>query len=295
MIVRLAKYHATGNDFLVWTALDGASLPADHAAALCDRHTGVGADGLITLGPPHAAGSDCSFRLQNADGGDAEMSGNGMRALAAAAAAAGLGTQTRLVVDTVVGVRDVRLRRDAAGAVIGAAVDLGRPTFVAEEIPVVASAAGSDGAGGAEITAELDGVRYAGDAVGMGNPHWVLFVDDVAGAHLAAHGRTLEHDARFPNRTNVEFVRVAGPDRLTMRVWERGVGETRSCGTGATAAAVAAHRRGLVGSSVAVEVPGGVLHVEIGETAVLDGPVVHVFDVELAVPDVAPAADGRRP
>jgi diaminopimelate epimerase len=128
------------------------------------------------------------------------------------------------------------------------------------------------------------GVTYHGDAVGVGNPHLVLLVDDVDQARVTQHGPHLEHDPRFPNATNVEFVTVISGDELRMRVWERGVGETLSCGTGACAAAAAAHRRGLVGPDVTVHVPGGDLSVHLGDTARLGGPVVHVFDVDLEEP-----------
>ena len=117
----------------------------------------------------------------------------------------------------------------------------------------------------------------------MGNPHLVLFVDDPSEARVVQHGARLECDERFPHRTNVEFVVVEARDRLRMRVWERGVGETLSCGTGACAAAAVAHRRGLVDTQVTVAVPGGELRVRLGDTIVLGGPVTHVFDVDLDV------------
>ena len=115
----------------------------------------------------------------------------------------------------------------------------------------------------------------------MGNPHFVLFVDDPTTAAVTAHGPQLEHDRRFPKRTNVEFVARTVENRMAMRVWERGVGETLSCGTGACATAAVAHRRGLVGEHVQVDVLGGTLWVTLGDTVVLGGPVVHVFDVDL--------------
>jgi diaminopimelate epimerase len=222
--------------------------------------------------------------LFNADGGIAEMSGNGIRALAWVAVRDGLGADGRLVVDTGGGRREIDLVLDAAtGEVVAATVDMGPVTFAPEAIPVALP----DGAG---ITAEFHGVAYEGDAAGMGNPHLVLFVDDPAAARVTQHGPHLEHDERFPQRTNVEFVRVTpgATDELDMRVWERGVGETLSCGTGASASAAVAHRRGLVGDRVTVHVPGGDLTVELddapGGTVRLGGPVVHVFDttIELA-------------
>jgi diaminopimelate epimerase len=270
--IRLAKLHATGNDFLVWTMLDGDTPPVSPvlARALCDRHTGVGADGLILL-TSGSSGADATMTLYNADGGVAEMSGNGIRCLAWAAAAAGIDGDT-LVVDTGGGRRAVDLARDAAGRVVGATVDMGPVTFDPTEIPVDADSP-------FDLSTDYHGVTYRGDAAGMGNPHFVVFVDDVATARVTQHGPHLEVDPRFPRRTNVEFVTPVGVDALRMRVWERGVGETRSCGTGACAAAAVAHRREHVGPRATVYVPGGALTVDVGDTVRLGGPVVHVFDV----------------
>lgn len=274
MTIRLHKLHATGNDFLVHSLVDGGPpLSAAQAAALCDRHTGVGADGLIILSPGYD-GADCTMTLHNADGGIAEMSGNGSRCLAWVAARAGLGTDTELVVDTGGGRRTMRLERAPHGDVIGAETDMGPVTFDPAEIPVTADSPFG-------LTATFHGTEYEGDAAGVGNPHWVLFVDDPATARVTQHGPRLERDERFPKHANVEFVRVDDRGHLTMRVWERGVGETRSCGTGACATAAVARRRGLVDEVVEVRVLGGDLRVTVGDTVRLAGPVVHVFDVEL--------------
>jgi diaminopimelate epimerase len=270
-LVRLAKLHATGNDFLVHQA--STPLGPRLAAALCDRHRGVGADGLLTLGPARN-GADCSMTLHNADGGEAELSGNGLRCLAYVAARSGLGTADTLVVDTGAGRRVIRLERGPDGRVRAADVDMGPVTFDPNAIGLAIDDA-------RDLEATFHGVTYRGDAVGAGNPHLVLFVDDPDDARVTQHGPRLERDERFPNRTNVEFVTVDARDRMRMRVWERGVGETLSCGTGACAAAAAAHRRGLVDDDVTVVVPGGELRLRIGESISLGGPVTHVFDVEL--------------
>lgn len=273
-VLTLSKLHATGNDFLVALALDpdAPALDAVEVAALCDRHRGIGADGLITVSPGRA-GADCTMTLVNADGGVAEMSGNGVRCLAWVAARAGLARGDELVVDTAAGRRVVALER-AHGDVVSAEVDMGPVTFDPDRIPVDVDEPFG-------IEAVVDGVAYEGDAAGMGNPHFVVFVDDPADVPVALHGPRMEHDRRFPRRTNVEFVSVAAPDRVTMRVWERGVGETLSCGTGACAAAAVAHRRRLVPAHVRVDVPGGTLSVTLGRTVRLGGPVVHVFDVDI--------------
>jgi diaminopimelate epimerase len=269
--VHLSKLHATGNDFLVTTD----AVTAADAARLCDRHRGVGADGLVLM-RPGTDRADCEMVLYNADGGRAEMSGNGARCLAWVAVRAGLGDGKQLVVDTDGGRRVIDVECDDSGDVVAATVDMGPVTFDPAAIPLDAPSA-------FDLEARYHGVKYRGDAAGMGNPHLVLFVDDPSATRVTTHGPNLELDDRFPHRTNVEFVRVTATDELTMRVWERGVGETLSCGTGACAAAAVARRRGLVGYHVTVKVPGGDLSVELGETMRLGGPVVHVFDLDLDV------------
>ena len=273
MTLRLSKLHGTGNDFLVTVATDGRPPPdAAIARALCDRHRGVGADGLIAL-LPGRDGADCAMELRNADGEIAEMSGNGVRCLAWIAHREGLARGEDLVVDTGGGRRAIRLSV-SDGVVTSATVDMGAVTFEPSEIPLDAPSA-------LDLEATFHGTSYHGDAAGVGNPHFVLLVDDVAVARVTQHGPHLEVDERFPKRTNVEFVQVLGRDRLRMRVWERGVGETLSCGTGVCAAAAVARRRDLVDRSVVVEVPGGMHTVELGDTVVLGGEVQHVFDVDL--------------
>jgi diaminopimelate epimerase len=285
--VHLVKLHATGNDFVV--ALDlgdpaatgSPDADAALARALCDRHRGIGADGFIRI-LPGSEGADLSMVLRNADGSEAEISGNGVRCLAWVA------VTHRLVPDTFTlatggGVRTVTVGRADDGSVAWARVDMGRPTVDPGQVPVLAESTRG-------VVAEVDGVRYEGDAVGMGNPHLVLHLATEAeldAVPLERHGPVLEHDARFPRRTNVHFTTVTGTDRLRLRIWERGAGATLSCGSGACAAAVSAGARGLVGTRVAVDVPGGALVVDVGDTVQLAGPVRQVFDV-----DVDPAAFG---
>jgi diaminopimelate epimerase len=273
--VRLSKLHGAGNDFLVTVAADGRTPDAGVAARLCDRHRGVGADGLITL-LPGRDGADCTMELRNADGGVAEMSGNGIGCLAWVAVREGLGDGKRLVVDTGGGRREVEVEIDpTTGRLVAATVDMGPVTFEPAEIPLDAPSA-------FDLEVTFHGVTYHGDAAGIGNPHLVLLVDDPETTRVTQHGPHLETDPRFPHRTNVEFIAVSGNDELTMRVWERGVGETLSCGTGVCASAAVAHRRGLVGEHVTVHVRGGTHEVDLAETIRLHGPVTHVFDTEVS-------------
>ena len=303
--LHFSKLHATGNDFLVLVDLEARlgsrgrnRLAPSLRAALCDRRRGVGADGIIRL-LGGADGADCEMELTNADGGLAEISGNGLRCLAHVAAKLGLGADDRLVVDTGAGRREMTFRRRPGdGEVDYAEADMGLVMFTPELIPVLADSP-------FDLEATVDGAVYRGDAAGVGNPHFVVFVDEPDAVPLDRHGPVLEHDPRFPNRTNVEMA-VPTASGLRMRVWERGVGETASCGSGACAAAGVAHRRGLAPARMTVAVPGGELVVALapngsgpaGATSMavrLGGPVAHVFDVDVELDrlaDTVPLAGG---
>jgi diaminopimelate epimerase len=266
----VAKYQASGNDFLVVDALDAPPPPVD-VPALCDRWFGVGADGVIVVARGSAAAF--SFALTNADGSPAEMSGNGMRCVGA-----WLRDTERVAhgasfdVETPAGIKHVWLTLD------GATVGMGRPNFTKAAIPM---------RGPAWETFQDqpfdagDGRTMRATALSMGNPHLVLFTEeDPERYHLEHMGPALEHHELFPERTNVEFARIAEDGVIDVRVWERGVGETLACGTGACAVAVAANEMGDAPVEVVVRFRGGPLHVERrtdGEV-LLGGPVQHVFD-----------------
>lgn len=258
----MTRLSATGNAFLVLVDLEDAR-PVDAATAARLLGRGQRADGLIRV-MQGRDGADLSMELFNADGSRAETSGNGLRCLAWVAVHDALVDGLRFTVATDAGVRTVEYAETSETTY--ARVGMGAATFEPSEIPLEAPSAFGLG-----VT--VDGADYEGDAVGMGNPHLVLFVADPEAIPVERHGPVLARDARFPVGTNVEFVRVESPGSLHMRVWERGVGETRSCGTGACAAVAAAHRRGLVTGRCAVRVRGGELTVELGETIWLGGPV----------------------
>jgi diaminopimelate epimerase len=268
-----AKYQATGNDFLIVDEVDGPAPPFD-VPALCDRWTGIGADGVIRV----SAGSAASFRfdLTNADGSPAAMSGNGMRCLGAYLCEAGRLDGDEVDVETPAGVRHVSLSLHA-DRVIAATVDMGTPNFTKAAIPMRGPAWETfrdqpfDLGGGIEVAAT---------ALSMGNPHLVLFVDeDPERFHLEHIGPVLERHELFPERTNVELALIDG-DEIRVRVWERGVGETLACGTGACAVAVASNEAGRTSAATTVRFRGGPLHVERrGDgRVVLGGDVAHVLD-----------------
>lgn len=265
--MQLSKYHGLGNDFLVaFDPTGGAGdLAPEVVRGLCDRRRGLGADGVIVGGPaPTRTIADLRMHLFNADGGRAEMSGNGIRCLAhAEARRRGMGSGT-LRIATDAGLRTLELSPGPDAATATVAVDMGAARL----------GSAPDGPWPPDDLLELK--RSA--VVDLGNPHAVLWVDDPDAVDLARVGPVVE--ARFPEGVNVELIRPVEHGRgLDLRVWERGVGLTQACGTGACAAAHAAHRWGAAQAEVVVYMPGGAAVVEVGERLVLRGPSVHVADV----------------
>jgi diaminopimelate epimerase len=280
----IAKYHGTGNDFVFLEDLDD-ERPLEPAvvAALCDRHTGVGADGVIRV-VRGTDGTDFLMDYRNGDGSLAEMCGNGIRCLGKLVYERGFTDRTELEVGTLGGVKHLSLDV-RAGSVGAVTVGMGPPAFARSEIPMM----GPGHEPFLQQPFELgDGRTVLATALSMGNPHLVLFVDDdPAKEPVTDIGPRLERHEWFPEKTNVEFVQLRG-DELRARVWERGSGETMACGTGACAVAVAANEAGLVPSSSVVRFPGGRLHVERRDDDVLlTGPAEKVFDARLDVDWIA--------
>jgi diaminopimelate epimerase len=275
--LRFAKYHGAGNDFLLVEDLeDAVTLTPGIVVAMCDRFRGAGADGVIRITRSDAA--PFGMELWNADGGLAEMSGNGMRCLATYLFDRGLVTDPVLDVDTAAGVKRVWMDVEG-GRVASAQVDMGPPALERGLIPM----------GGPPDERFVDqpfpdaGPGYLAAAVSMGNPHLVLVgAEDLDAIDLRRVGPALEHHRDFPERANVEFIR-AGGEAIDVRVWERGVGETLACGTGACAVVVAANLMGLSGRRATVRFPGGDLGVEWAEDdhVYLSGPAVFVYDGRL--------------
>jgi len=267
--IRLTKYAASGNDFLI---IDELAAPAGSVdvPAVCDRWTGVGADGLIRV----SAGAAAPFRfdLTNADGSAAQMSGNGMRCLGAYLCDAGHARRgERIAVETAVGPRGVTCSE------ADAVVEMGEPNFTKAAIPMRGPAWETF----QRQPFDVHGVAFTATALSMGNPHLVLFLDeDPERFHVEHMGPMLEAHELFPERTNVEFARLADDGTADVRVWERGVGETLACGTGACAVAVAANEAGLAPPTTTVRFRGGPLRVDrrADGQVILGGPVVKVFD-----------------
>jgi diaminopimelate epimerase len=270
--LRFTKHHGAGNDFLVLLDLDDElALDTRAVRALCHRRFGVGADGVIRVLAGHR-GADLAMDLHNADGSEAEMSGNGIRCLAQAAVDAGLVEPPRFRVSTAAGVRVVDYAPSERPGSATASVDMGVAVL------------------GPDQPQPSDGRRAR--RVDMGNPHLVLLGPDPAEVDVAELGPRLQEV--HPGGINVEFVSV-GPDAdsLSLRTWERGVGETQACGTGSAAAAAAARSWGLVGERVAVHNRGGTLEVALNGSGIwLSGPVRRVAAVKV---DLAALVDAAGP
>jgi diaminopimelate epimerase len=277
--MRFSKYHGTGNDFvMIEDVVDQIHLEPAAIAALCDRRRGVGADGLIRIGP--AQDADFFMDYYNAEGAPAEMCGNGIRCLAKYVYERGLTESREIDVLTRAGMKHLVL--DVSdGTVRMVTVDMGPPAFERKAIPMTGDPTGTF----IGQPLEVQGRTYVSTALSMGNPHVVLLLDpaeDLDALDCPRIGSAVEHLATFPNRTNVEFAAVVD-GRIHIRVWERGVGETMACGTGACAALVACSLAGLTGRSAELAFPGGLLDVAWREDdhAFLTGPAVCVYDGEL--------------
>lgn len=273
--MKFTKWQACGNDFVLVNAFHNEDVTAirENVVKICDRHFGVGADGVIFILPSKIA----DFRMQiiNNDGSEAEMCGNGIRCFAKAVKNAGLTDKNKFTVETGAGIIIPEIQAD--GTVV---VDMGEPILEGDKIPV-------DGFGNNKVideNIEVDGKTYKMTCVSMGNPHCVVFVDDIAKVELEKIGPKFEHHPAFPRKTNTEFVQVKDDAHVRMRVWERGAGITLACGTGSCATTVACILNNKTQRKIKVELDGGELTVEWADNnhIFMTGPATLVFDGELA-------------
>ncbi len=295
--MRLAKWQGLGNDYLI---LEAAALPgplsAQAIALLCDRHLGVGSDGILLHDVPSGAVPDAIARMRifNPDGSEPEMCGNGIRMFARylamkgeVPAAVSPGDEPEYVVETLAGPIKPRLLADGR-----VRVDMGRARFNSANLDTAAldppnpgAGAGASYADAVDVALTAGGRSYRVTFVDVGNPHCVVPVDDPATFDVTGVGPLLERHAAFPNRANIEFVRVEADGSVRMRVWERGVGETQACGTGATAVGAAMVRLGMAASPVVVRLLGGDLTIEVGSPdfhVFMTGPAEEVFECDLS-------------
>jgi diaminopimelate epimerase len=282
MNIDFVKMQGAGNDYIYLDLLERSYRVdwSDLAKKISSRHFGVGGDGLVLI--LGSAKADFRMRMFNADGSEAEMCGNAIRCVGKYLHDRGRLSRGRLsrgrlqkrdfTVETLAGVKTLGVaEKDRRGKAVQLTVDMGAPVLKGSEIPIKVN---SDPVIGVDV------MGYRGTAVSMGNPHIVLFVDEITDEQVLGEGPKIERHPLFPKRTNVEFVKVLSRKRIRMRVWERGSGETLSCGTGACAGAVAAVLNGLTGREVEVQLLGGSLRVEWDEKSgavYMTGPAEEVF------------------
>lgn len=269
-----AKMHGLGNDYVCINCFrERVEEPSRFARALCDRHYGIGADGLILICPSKEA--DFKMEIYNSDGSAAGMCGNGIRCLGKYVYDYGLTGKEQLLIETGSGIRKLWLHIENQRAA-GATVDMGAPRLNAHSIPILSEK---------ELVinepVEVRQKTYRMTGISMGNPHAVIFTEEIRDLALGEIGRDLEFHPRFPERANIEFCKVTARDRIEIRIWERGVGETLACGTGACAAVVASVLNDLTDEEVIVKLLGGELSVRWDRSVnhvFLKGPAVKVFD-----------------
>ena len=272
--MRFVKMQGIGNDYVYVDCFQQqVADPSELARRISDRHFGVGADGLILIMP--SASADVRMRMFNADGSEAEMCGNGIRCLAKYVHDHGLCAANPLRVETAAGIKTVHLDLDTSGKVAAATVDMGLPRLEPAEVPVRAP-------GQRVVDSPITAGRrtYQMTCLSMGNPHAVIYVDDVAAVPLEEVGPAIERHPLFPQRVNVHFVQVHRPSEVTMRTWERGSGATLACGTGASAVCVAGVLTGRTERKITAHLPGGDLLLEwreADEHVYLTGPAEEVF------------------
>jgi len=274
MLLRFTKMHGAGNDFVV---LDGVrqhlALSTKQLRLLADRHFGVGCDQILLVEKPQHPEADFRYRIFNADGGEVEQCGNGARCFVRFVHEQKLSDKPEIVVETHNGLIKLRLEDDGQ-----VTVNMGAPVFDPARLPF------TDGTGGVSEALEVAGVTLQISAISMGNPHAVQVVENIETAAVATQGPLIEHHPRFPKRVNAGFMQVMDRNHIRLRVYERGSGETLSCGTGACAAVVAGIRRGLLDSPVSVATHGGTLNISWNGTdspVLMTGPAISVFSGEI--------------
>lgn len=281
MGLRFVKMHGAGNDFVLFNLLEQhlPQPPAEMAKKICDRHFGVGADGILLVLPSDPY--DYTMQTFNADGSEAEMCGNGIRCFAKYVFERGMIKKKKIHVETKAGLIIPEVITDPKNdaVVTHVKVNMGTPRLLKGEIPMK----GAADENAQYVSISVDGKTYTVSCTSMGNPHCILFVDDVKTAPVTTLGPKIEHHELFPKRTNVEFAQIVNDSHINLRVWERGAGETLACGTGACAAAVISMLKNKVNNNVTVSLPGGDLQIswQNGGDVFMTGPVEKVCDGEL--------------
>ncbi|ENW90367.1 MULTISPECIES: diaminopimelate epimerase [Acinetobacter] len=274
MFLEFTKMHGLGNDFMVVDLISQrAYFDSLTIQRLADRHFGVGFDQLLVVEPPDVPNADFKYRIFNADGSEVEQCGNGVRCFARFVHERQLTSKTKIKVQTKAGIVEPELGQNG-----WVRVNMGQPKFLPQEIPFIADE--PDNLYDLMLANEE---KLSIDVVNMGNPHAVTIVQDILTADVARLGPQIESHERFPQRVNAGFMQILDEQHARLRVFERGVGETLACGTGACAAAVTGMRRGLLASKVEIELAGGKLQIEWkeGDVVWMTGPTANVYEGRL--------------
>ena len=274
MFLEFTKMHGLGNDFMVVDLISQrAYFDSLTIQRLADRHFGVGFDQLLVVEPPDVPSADFKYRIFNADGSEVEQCGNGVRCFAKFVHDRQLTSKTKIKVQTRAGIVEPELGQNG-----WVRVNMGQPKFLPQEIPFIADE--PDNLYDLMLANEE---KLSIDVVNMGNPHAVTIVQDILTADVARLGPQIESHERFPQRVNAGFMQILDEQHARLRVFERGVGETLACGTGACAAAVSGMRRGLLASKVEIELAGGKLQIEWkeGDVVWMTGPTANVYEGRL--------------
>ena len=272
--MKFVKMHGAGNDYVYINGFEEkVGDPAGLAVAVSDRHFGIGSDGLILILPSQVA--DIRMQMFNADGSEAEMCGNGVRCVAKYAYEHGLVSGKEIAVETGAGILALQLLINAGNRVDKVRVNMGKPRLTRREIPMT----GAPDEQAVAVQLPILDRTFQITCVSMGNPHCIIFVDQVADFPVTKYGPAIEHHPLFPKRTNVEFVEVVSAGEVRQRTWERGAGETLACGTGASAVTVAGVLTGRTGRKLINHLTGGDLEMEWAPTGdiYMTGPAVQVF------------------
>ena len=274
MLLRFTKMHGCGNDFVVLDLISQRFILKDrHVRKLADRHFGIGCDQVLVVEAPGRPDVDFRYRIFNADGNEVEQCGNGARCFARYVRDKRLSGKDTIRVETKAGIIELHITRNKQ-----VRVDMGVPILDPAQIPFNAPERATT------YELEIGTERFDIGAVSMGNPHAVLLIDDVHSAPVHTLGAEIEKHARFPQRVNVGFMQIVSSGEINLRVFERGVGETLACGTGACAAVVSGQLRGLLGQEVQVNLPGGALSIEwrgAGQPVMMTGPATTVYEGQI--------------
>ena len=276
-MLSFTKMTGLGNDYIYIDCTNGVKLKniPEFAKRVSDRHFGIGSDGLILIDKSTDDNSDFKMRIFNSDGSEAEMCGNGIRCVAKFIHDNKLSNKDKIAIDTLAGIKKVKIIEEDDGSCEDVIVDMGEPIFQDSNIPYdVYEPFNKD------LDLDVNGEKMRFTVVSMGNPHAITFVDDVDNIEIEKVGPVVENNPIFPNKTNVEFVQIIDKNNIKVRVWERGVGETHACGTGACAATVAGGINGYTGENVTVKLPGGDLKIEWGKDnhIYMQGPATKVYE-----------------